>query len=182
MTDTGKWFLLACALLAAAGLYFLGPVLTPFAIAALLAYLGNPLVDRLQSWKLPRKPAVIAVFIVIFLGLLLLVILLVPLLERQTAVLLGQIPAALDWIHQTGAPWLERTLGLEEQLLDINRLKAAVTAHWQEAGGLAQTMLASATRSGRALLGWLAGMALIPVITFYLLLDWNLILKRIDAA
>ena len=43
--------------------YLLAPVLTPFVAAALLAYLGDPLADRLQKLKLPRSVAVIAVFL-----------------------------------------------------------------------------------------------------------------------
>ena len=55
-------------------MYLLAPVLTPFVAAALLAYIGDPLADRLQQWKLPRTLAVVAVFILTFLsiGLLLL--------------------------------------------------------------------------------------------------------------
>ena len=62
-------------------LYLLAPVLTPFVAAALLAYIGDPLADRLQRLKLPRTLAVVAVFILTFLMLGLIVLLVGPLIR-----------------------------------------------------------------------------------------------------
>ncbi len=56
-------------------IWLLAPVLTPFVAAALLAYIGDPLADRLQKLKLPRTIAVAIVFLLTFLGIGLLVLL-----------------------------------------------------------------------------------------------------------
>ncbi len=64
-------FWLMFGVVAIGGLYLLAPVLTPFLFAALLAYLGDPLIDRLEARKISRSWAVTLVFGVIILGLLL---------------------------------------------------------------------------------------------------------------
>ncbi|KKL54329.1 hypothetical protein LCGC14_2266480, partial [marine sediment metagenome] len=58
MTDTNKIILLVAFILGGWLLFQLAPVLMPFFIAALLAYLGDPLVDKLEEWKLSRTAAV----------------------------------------------------------------------------------------------------------------------------
>ena len=73
-------------------LYLLAPVLTPFVAAALLAYIGDPLADRLQRLKLPRTIAVICVFLLTFLFLALLVLLVLPLIRAQIGSLLQALP------------------------------------------------------------------------------------------
>ena len=64
-------------------IYLLSPVLMPFLVGALLAYLGDPLVDWLQTKKLSRTAAVIVVFVVIFLVVLALPLIFLPLIEQQ---------------------------------------------------------------------------------------------------
>ena len=63
MTDTRSWLLLAVFVTTGVLLYLLAPVLTPFLVAALLAYISDPLVDRLETYKLSRTWAVLVVFI-----------------------------------------------------------------------------------------------------------------------
>ena len=73
-------------------LYLLAPILTPFLIAGFLAYLGDPLVDRLETWKLSRTMSVLVVFVTIMLGLLLFFLLLIPILESQFKKLVTNLP------------------------------------------------------------------------------------------
>ena len=73
-------------------LYLLAPVLTPFIAAGLLAYIGDPLADRLQRLHLPRTLAVVTVFLLTFLFLGLLVLLLGPLVSTQIAALFAVLP------------------------------------------------------------------------------------------
>jgi len=179
MTDSNKWLLLAGAVLMGWLLYLLAPVLTPFLIAALLAYVGDPLADRLEALRLSRTVSVVIVFVgLTLLGLLLLVIL-VPLLERQLVVLGGKLPGLIDWVQQSALPWLREHLGLQGLALDLGTLKASVREHWQAAGGAAATLLSSVSRSGLVLAGWLANLLLIPVVAFYLLRDWDILVARV---
>ncbi|MGH8541308.1 MAG: AI-2E family transporter, partial [Stenotrophobium sp.] len=75
------WFATAGAVLVL--LWMLSPILTPFVIGAGLAYLGDPIVDRLQRLRLSRTLGVCVVFVVLLCGLLLFLLLIVPMLQEQ---------------------------------------------------------------------------------------------------
>lgn len=169
---TSLWTLLW---LAAGGwlLYLLSPILTPFVVAALLAYLGDPLVDRLEARRLPRALAVTVVFLVIVLLLTLLLVILVPRLESQISALLGKLPQYADWLKTNLLPHLQNLLPEDAQILDGEALRRTLAEHWGKAGGLLAGIWGSISASGAALLGWLANLVLIPVLTFYLLRDWD---------
>jgi len=62
MTDSQKWLVFAFISGSAWLVYLLSPVLMPFAFAAMLAYLGDPLTDRLETYQLSRTKAVLVVF------------------------------------------------------------------------------------------------------------------------
>ncbi len=181
MTDSQKWLVLS-ALFATGGLlYLLAPVLTPFLIAALLAYFADPLVDRLEARKVSRTLGVIIVFAGLFMVLLVLLLIGVPLLEQQITTLIEKLPGYIDWIQYTAAPWVQAKLQLGEHALDMVSLKQALTEHWQSAGGIMAGVVASVTNSGLAILGWLMNLVLIPVVAFYLLRDWDVLVARIRA-
>ena len=179
MSDSQKWLVLAGALLVGGFLYLLAPILTPFLIAATLAYLGDPLVDKFEAYRWPRTAGVALVFGVLVVLLLAGVLLLVPVLEEQIITLVAKWPAFVDWVQFTLLPWLARTMGVDVRTLNLDQFKQALMAHWQTAGGFAAMLFSSASSSGLALLGWLANLILIPVVTFYLLRDWDVLVARI---
>jgi len=179
MTESQKWWVLAGITITGILIYLLGPVLAPFAISALLAYMTDPLVERMVKKKVPRTLAVITIFIGLFIIALLLLLVFVPLVEKQIAALIANIPVYIDWIQNTAFPWLQARIGAETELPDLNALKQAVSEHWQQAGGVAANILAQVSRSGLMFMGWLASLVLIPVVTFYLLRDWNILLARV---
>jgi predicted PurR-regulated permease PerM len=151
----------------------------PFLLAALFAYLGDPLVDRLELLKLPRTPAVAVVFAVLVLVLGVVLLILIPLLEEQINALVAAWPGYVDRVQHDILPRVAQTLGVNAQMFDLEQLKQALGAHWREAGGFVATVLASISQSGKALLGWLANLVLIPVVTFYLLRDWDVLVARV---
>ncbi len=177
LTDSQKWLALALAIGAGWLLYLLAPVLTPFVVSALLAYLGDPLVDRLQRRGLSRTVSVCVVFVSMFLGALLALLVFIPALENQIAVLIGKLPTVLAWTQERLVPWLERRFGIALELdptqLDPAQLKEHLTAHWQEISKVARGLVLQLGRSGQALLGWASFVLLVPVVTFYLLRDWD---------
>ncbi|TNF38529.1 MAG: AI-2E family transporter, partial [Gammaproteobacteria bacterium] len=147
---------------------------------ALLAYLGDPLADRLEARKLSRTISVVIVFVVLFLLLTLFLLLLIPMLEHQISYLIGNFPRYIDVIQNQFLPTLANKLGLDPALLDLNSLKQMLNQNLKQAGGLAVTIFSSVTKSGMAMLAWLANLVLIPVVTFYLLRDWDILVARID--
>lgn len=160
-------------------LYLLAPVLSPFLVAAVLAYMGDPLVDRLEAWKLPRSLAVVVVFIGLSLLILWLVIILIPQLERQFVVLANKLPVYLHWIQHTVLPWLGKLLGIPNMTLDLEIFKDPMGEYWSMLGGVMKDLLGSFTQSGLALLGWFVNLVLIPVVTFYLLRDWDILVAHV---
>ena len=179
MTDTQKWQLLALVVLHGGLFYLLAPVLTPFAIAALVAYLGDPLVDRLEARRLSRSAAVTVVFLLFSLLALLGVLLVVPMIEREVSKLIEQFPRYVSYVQEAVLPWVERTLGLRIDRLDPGSLIEVVKQHWQQAGGFAKSLLGGLSKSGLAVLAWVANILLLPVLVFYLLRDWDVLVERV---
>lgn len=181
MTDSQKWLVLSGLLATGGLLYLLAPVLTPFLIAALLAYVADPLVDRLEARKVSRTLGTVIVFVWMFMVLLALLLIGIPLLEQQITTLAEKLPGYIDWIQYTAAPWVQNKLQLDVSALDMASFKQALTQHWQSAGGIMMNIVASVTKSGMAILGWLMNLILIPVVAFYLLRDWDVLMARIRA-
>ena len=179
MTDSQKWLLLAGIAAAVALVYLLAPILTPFVTGALLAYLGDPLVDRLEDRGRSRTMSVVAVFLLIFLTGTLLLLVLLPLMEQQVAWLMGNLPAYIAWVQENLLPRAASLLGLPEGAVPLDTLKVAIKAHWQQAGGVLVSILGDVSKSGLTLLAWLGNLVLIPVVTFYLLRDWDVLMGYI---
>jgi len=173
ITDSQKWLFLAALILSGWILYRLAPVLTPFLIAALLAYLGDPLVDRLEQRGLSRTLAVLVVFVVLLLGGLSLILFMVPMMERQIGVLVSKIPVAIDWIQQNVLPRVASWGLLDGFSVDAESLRKALSDHWQQLGGAVSGILGNVFQSGQVALGWLMLIVLVPVLTFYILRDWD---------
>lgn len=167
-----QWALLVAGVLWLLSL--LAPILAPFAMAALLGWLGDPWVDRLQRRGHSRVFGVVLVFTLIsLLGLLALLVLL-PLLQEQLGVLLQSLPRLRDWLLGVALPWLQQRTGFDvRQWLDPARLFGLMQGHWDTAGGVAKSVLGTLSRSGFAVLGWVANLVLLPVLTFYFLRDWD---------
>lgn len=173
-----RWAWAALGLFLLVMVYLLGPVLTPFVIAAGLAYLGDPVVDRLQRYKLSRTWAVVLVFVTLYVVGLLLVILLFPPLERQVSLFVQNLPDYLLWLQRVLLPWLEGLLP-EGYTFDATTVKAAFAAHWAKAGGLGLSFFQMMSQSGLTLLVLAGNAVLIPVVTFYLLRDWDLFVAHV---
>lgn len=179
MTDSQKWLVLTGVAGTGWLVYLLAPILTPFAVGALLAYLGDPLADRLKVWKLGRTAAVSLVFAAMTLILAVILLLVVPLLEHQVSRFLASLPSYVQWLKQVLVPWLNERFGTQAQYLEVDKIVAVVKSHWQQAGGLVANVVGSISRSGLAVAEWVMNLFLIPVVTFYLLRDWDLMIEKI---
>ena len=153
-------------------LYLLAPILMPFVVGAGLAYLGDPLVDRLQKHGLSRTGGVAVVFAVLSLVGLVATLLVLPLLIEQSITFVRNIPDYLKWIQDTGLP----ALGVElpdDLRMDSGNLSAMIAENWKQAGNVLREVLGRVTASGASLLTFAANVLLIPVVSFYLLRDWD---------
>ena len=171
------WFAVLALLLAF--LYAVMPILTPFLVSLLIAYMGDPLVDKLEERGLSRTLGVIVVFAVIVLILAGVLAFLVPLISKQLVKLYGMLPQMVDWVQHTAVPWLHTKLGVPSDILDGDKLKQAFSEHLDKTSGAAGFLLAKVTASGMALFGFVANFVLIPVVSFYLLRDWDILVDKV---
>jgi len=160
-------------------LYLLAPVLTPFVAAALLAYIGDPLADRLQRLKLPRTLAVVAVFVLTFMLLGLLVLLVGPLIRTQVGALLDALPEIVRQVEQVWLPNVAEMLDLE--VGENIGIGAFVARYGDMAGSWGTKVLVGLTQSGSAVFAAVLSLFLVPILTFYLLRDWDSILSHMAA-
>ncbi len=160
-------------------LYLLAPILTPFVAAALLAYIGDPLADRLQRLRMPRVLAVVLVFLSTFLVLALLVLLVGPLIRAQVGALFEALPEIARQVEQV---WLPNIAGLLQ--IDVGEdvgIGAFLSRYSDMAGTWGAKVLVSVTRSGGALAAAVLSLFLVPILTFYMLRDWDSILAHLAA-
>lgn len=174
------WMPLAIAL-AIGFVYLLRPILTPFIVSGILAYLGDPLVDRLQRLKLTRSLAVLVVFILTIFAVLLLLLLVLPMATRELAALFAHMPEVLVWFQQSALPWLHQHLGLDVSMLAPGKLAGLLSENFVSAGQVVGNALLSVSRSSGAVFAFFLNLILIPVVTFYLLRDWDDLVARIAA-
>ena len=173
------WMLIA--VLAALALWLLGPVITPFAVASVLAYALTPLVDRIDSLWNGRMPRVIAVILVELLFILAvsgIVLMTVPILAKEIPLMREQLPLLVDKLDTVLAPWLAQ-YGIHVAL-DVASLKGQVVkylnANYEDAF---YSLLASLKLGGSVALTVVFNVVLIPVALFYLLMDWKHVVARV---
>ena len=159
--------------------YLLAPVLTPFVAAALLAYLGDPLADRLQRLKLPRSLAVVAVFVLTFLVLALLVLLVGPLIKSQVGALFKTLPDIARQVEQVWLPTVMQWVGAEAG--DDIGIGAFLARYGDMFGSWSGKILMSVSKSGGALAAAVLSLFLIPILTFYMLRDWDSFIAHLGA-
>lgn len=157
-------------------LYLLSPILSPFLLAAALAYLFDPLVDRLEKRKfwtreLGRTAGTVIVLLGLVLAFILLALILAPLVQAEARLLMQQIPKVIEWGSQTLLPWLTATFGID-LMHDQEQVLAWLKAHVSELSQLTR-YLPKLTDSGLAILGFIANLLLVPVVLFYMLRDWD---------
>lgn len=177
--STAAWCLIAVLVVFA--LRLLGPVLTPFLVAAVLAYALTPLVNTLDDLGKGRMPRVLAVvlvelvFIAMVVGLFLLI---VPILSKELPLLREQVPLLADRANARLTPWLAQ-FGIPVAL-DVGSIKAAalkyLNANFEETFG---QLMSSLRLGGSVALTIIGGAVLIPVALFYLLMDWDKIVSRL---
>jgi predicted PurR-regulated permease PerM len=171
------WLVLAC--ISGGLIYLLSPILTPFLLAAVIAYICNPMVRRMADKEIPRTVGTVLVMLLLLGVFAALILIMVPLFEKEAGRLLDKMPVYLDILKNQAIPWLEARFDINLQP-DMNVLKEAVSEHWQSAGGVAAKVLPSLTSGGMAVVEFLVNLLLVPVVLFYLLRDWDVLLKLID--
>ena len=164
----------AAALAFLAILWFLGPVLLPFIAGGAVAYILDPVADRLERLGLPRVAATAVITLFAVLTLVLLVAIVLPILAEQVTALVRAGPelvAALrDWLSVRFPALVAEDGIVRTGLANLGELLG------ERGGELAQQLLAGVS----GVLGMLVFVVVVPVVAFYLLLDWDRMVARID--
>jgi predicted PurR-regulated permease PerM len=162
------------------GLYVLRDVLLPFVVGAALAYLLDPLADRLQRFGLGRLGATILILTLFVLVLGLVLIIAVPIAVQQVVKFAEQVPGYVARLQallaEHGGPIL-REFGGEEALGQIQRSLGDLVgqgANW------VTTFVRSIWSGSQAVIGVLSIFVVTPVVAFYLLVDWDRMIATID--
>jgi predicted PurR-regulated permease PerM len=163
--------------------WWLGPVLMPFMVAALLAYALSPLVrglDQITGGRVPRTLSVVLIEALFLLLMTALGLLLVPVLAKELPQLREQLPTVVERLDAVLSPRL-LTYGIELRL-DPASVKAFVLKHFSGSwDDLLDSLLSSLRIGGSVALTLIGNAILIPVVLFYLLLDWDVVVTRVRA-
>lgn len=176
----GGVLLLGSVVVALLLLNVLSPMMTPFFLGALLAYLGDPWVDRLERWRIGRGLASGLVFLAIALLVAVTLMLFIPALAHEASELLKGLPATLVWLQARLAPLLTPWIGVDAGGMDVRGLAEEYLGDWEQSSDVLGYLLGQLTASGKAIFGGVMTLALTPVVAFYLMRDWDSIIERLD--
>ena len=168
---------LAVGILLIVMLTLLGPVLTPFVAAGIIGYILNPGVDAITARGLPRAIATLIAIAAVGLLIAAIVLIVLPVLGEELPVLRQRLPILLDRIDGSVGSWL-RQMGMGGRL-DLASIQAIITDKLAASDGFSTALLNWLRVGGTAVIGWAATLFLIPIVLFYVLLDWHPLFARI---
>jgi predicted PurR-regulated permease PerM len=171
----------ALGVVVALGLLFwlLGSIMTPFVLGAVMAYIGHPLVERLEKRKIPRAVGAVIVIAVGIGALVGLVFVVLPFLQAELARLAQSVPGLLNRLQTEWVPLIQEKFGITVNL-DVTKIRNWLAENLSDVGALAARLAKSLQMGGAALLAFVATALLTPLVTFYLLQDWPKVTKALS--
>lgn len=156
----------------------LGPVLTPFLVALILAYMLSPGVDFLCRHRFPRWLATVLMTSLMGLIFVSLILVLVPIVHQEISLSMDRIPALVEWFNQNAVPRFEGWFGWDLQW-DLESIKQFIAQHWNKnRSSLISQSLKYLRGGGSALMTVFGTLFLVPVVLYYLLFDWHSNIQR----
>ncbi len=159
--------------------WLLGPIMTPFVMGAVIAYVGHPLVARLEATRVPRALGAVVVILLGLLAIVSLVFIVLPLIQSEIAQLAVRIPTLLAKAQEVWLPALNAKYGISVNL-DVGQIRTWLTENLSDVGAIAARVAKSLQVGGLAVLGFLATALLTPLVTFYLLKDWSTLTRSLS--
>jgi predicted PurR-regulated permease PerM len=160
-------------------LWRLSPILSPFLLATVLAYICNPVVGWMELKRIPRTLATLLTMLLLAGILAGLVLILAPLVQHETQLFMERLPTSIDWLKLHAIPWLQAKFGVDASL-DMEQIRVYLIDHIKNAGGLAEGLLPSLKSGSLALVGIAVHLLLVPVVFFYALRDWKGMLAQLE--
>jgi predicted PurR-regulated permease PerM len=173
-------FWLGLLLVAILALGLVQAILMPFAAGFAIAYILAPAVAWLERWRIRRSLASLAILIAFLLGLALVLVILVPLIQGQIVQLIGRVPSLVGALQDQ----LGKLIQLLQQRLpaeDVGKLRDLLGAKLAEALTWIAALVQSVITSSLAILNILSLVIVTPIVTFFLLRDWETMVAQIDS-
>jgi predicted PurR-regulated permease PerM len=181
MTSTQRLrFWVAGALVFLLLLWLLRGMLLPFVAGMAIAYFLDPLACRLERLGLSRTIATVLITAVFFAVIGVLLFLLIPLIEQQVVTFAQRLPGYVDSLNDRVQPLLQQ---VQRRLSprDIEKLRSSVGEYAGTVAGWALGFVRGVLTGGIAVVSILSLLFITPVVTFYLLRDWEKMLATVDS-
>ena len=160
-------------------LWLLSPILAPFLAAAILAYIFDPLVDKFEARGLSRSIGTVVAVLLLLLSVVVLMLIVLPLFYKEFGQLAEGIPGFIEKLKTDVIPWINAKAGVAITL-DSSSFKQFITDNISDASGVAKKIFSSVGVGGLAVVGFLINLLLIPVVLFYVLREWDILVASID--
>lgn len=161
-------------------LWLLSNILLPFIAGLVLAYFLDPVADALERWGLPRFAASLAILLLSIFVLALFLVLLLPVVSDQAAKLAADLPALLNALvtrfNELAPQWIKDMLARSG-----TNVQGSVTDIAGRAAGWMVTLLSSVLSGGMALVNLASLLVVTPIVAFYLLEDWDVMVAKVDS-
>ncbi len=159
-------------------LWLLSDVLLPFVLGGALAYLQTPLADRLERHGINRSVGALLIVGIVILAIIVVALLVVPILLQQLAGLVDNLPTyiarAQSYLSDPSRPWLTQIIGTPDTSKSIFDMVK------EGAGGMS-VFLHSVYAGGRALASFISVLIVMPVVAYYLIVDWHGMVDIVDS-
>lgn len=175
-------FWVAALVLALAAMFLFGDILLPFGVGLILAYILDPLADRVERLGFSRGYATLIIFGGLILAIVLILVLLIPLLAEQFAEFIKSLPAiikALQDFTSTQIARLHDALG-PQMAAKLKTLQNPIDPILRDAGTVTATFLGSLWVGGQAVFGAISFLVVMPIVACYMLYDWDHMVAVID--
>ncbi|WP_041041651.1 AI-2E family transporter [Paramagnetospirillum magnetotacticum] len=160
-------------------LYLLRSVMLPFVAGMAVAYFLDPLADRMERAGLSRTLAT-GIICLVFFGIMGLgLTLLAPIIQQQVVTFVHKVPAYAEALQTRAMPLLEevyRHLSAD----DLEKLRSSVGSYAGTAVGWGMGVLKGVLSGGIAVMSILSLLFITPVVTFYMLRDWDHMIAKVD--
>jgi predicted PurR-regulated permease PerM len=163
------------------GLILFREVLLPFLVGMAAAYLLDPAADQLQRWGLGRAAATSLITIGLFVVLVVVLVLILPTLVAQAAALAADLPGYLERLRERLVPSVSALLTRFDVPVDLSA-RGLFQRYSTQSMDVLVAAVSRLLQSGVALLNLVSLIFVTPIVTFYLLRDWDRMVARVRAA
>ena len=163
--------------------FLLRDMLLPFVVGMAVAYLADPFADKLEAWGLSRAMATTVITLIFFVVVIVAVLLIVPLVTGQVMGLVERAPGYMEKASDTVLPLIQELIGRLPADLEASGLDMGQTAIKQYTKTLFEWLGSLATglwSGGMVVLNLVSLLVITPVVSFYLLWEWDTIVARVD--